>query len=184
MDIATLQELLRDQAKAFEKESIIHSIIISHAYLEGYLEQRLKIHLAGSQERELPAKSFYYKIELAYRIGLISARFRDDLHSIRRIRNNFVHFEWQKNERKISVDWDMVKKLTIDIRKTFAGFLRKFADIRIDYPEGILGDILMIMVAMECEIIIPTNKFPAKIQEAQEEILYEYDLDNGIEKPD
>lgn len=180
MDTKLLQEMLKDMAPAKTRD-IMQLIIMRCAYLEGILTKRLQIHLADD-ERKIPARTFFNKIELAYQIGLISSRFRDDLHQIRMIRNDYVHFDWKEGEGRppeLTVDMDAVEKNTIKLINSFAGFLRKFAEIRTEYPEGILGDLIFIALTMECELLLLSTNKPVQLKKAKVEHLYEYDINDS-----
>lgn len=85
--------------REFKKESDRASVILSVAMLDRALETCLKASLVpiGSSEDDLlegiyaPISTFSARIDLAHRIGLISAKFCRDLHIIRKIRNEFAH---------------------------------------------------------------------------------------------
>ena len=85
--------------KEFEKETDRASVILSCAMIEGTLETMIKSRLVPSPTAEdnlfdtpyAPISNFRAKIELAYRIGLISSNLCRDLNIIRRIRNDFAH---------------------------------------------------------------------------------------------
>ena len=96
MDECVLELLLEKYANDYKilNRSTIEAIIIRYAYLERILEKLLTMKLADS-DRELPANTFYTKIDIAYKAGLISSRFRDDLHLVRIIRNKHVHYKWE-----------------------------------------------------------------------------------------
>lgn len=88
--------LLQDE---FNKESDRACVILGAALLDSALETLLKTRLApitGSHDSLLdgstaPISSFSARIDLAYRIGLISPKFARDLHLIRKVRNDFAH---------------------------------------------------------------------------------------------
>jgi len=83
----------------FAKESDRAGVIIAVAMLDRVLETILKAYLVPTDSPEdsllegayAPIATFNARIDLAYRLGLISARFCRDLHLIRRIRNDFAH---------------------------------------------------------------------------------------------
>lgn len=85
--------------REFEKETDRACVILSAAMLEQALEANIKARLVatGSPEDNLfdvayaPISTFSAKIDLAYRLGLISTKFCRDLHTIRKIRNDFAH---------------------------------------------------------------------------------------------
>lgn len=88
--------LLRSE---FSKESDRASVILAVAMLDEALESLLRCHLvaiASSSDSLLdgayaPISTFSARIDLSFRLGLISSRFSRDLHIVRRIRNEFAH---------------------------------------------------------------------------------------------
>ena len=84
--------------REFGKESDRASVIISVAMLDRALETILKAYLVPTDSPEdsllegayAPIATFNARIDLAHRLGLITARFCRDLHIIRKIRNDFV----------------------------------------------------------------------------------------------
>lgn len=89
-------KLFSDQ---FPKETDRAAVILSTAMLEQSLETMLKsrlVPLPGSEDKLFdgpyaPLASFSAKIDIAYRMGLISVSLCRDLHLIRKIRNDFAH---------------------------------------------------------------------------------------------
>lgn len=133
--------------KEFEKESDRACVILSVAMLDQALEGLLKAHLVpiSSSEDELlegayaPISTFNARIDLAHRIGLISARFCRDLHIIRRIRNDFAH-----NITGCSFEDSTVRNRIIELTRS-SKLPKKFPDVRKTYPEGYRGDFQMIV---------------------------------------
>jgi hypothetical protein len=93
-------------AEAFEKYSTLlkresdrGAVIVGAAILDDLLQEVVVARLVSSPEREdelfdgynSPCSSFGSRIDLAYRIGSITARVRSDLHLIRRMRNDAAH---------------------------------------------------------------------------------------------
>ena len=82
-----------------EKESDRGAVLVGAAMLEEALKDVLEAHLVpnpGSSDPlfegpTAPLQSFSAKIDLGYRLGLISDRFCRDMHVIRRIRNTVAH---------------------------------------------------------------------------------------------
>ncbi|MHB1142755.1 MAG: MltR family transcriptional regulator [Sulfuricaulis sp.] len=85
--------------REFQGESDRACVILSATLLDTALEALLRARLvpnATSTDSLLdgsnaPLASFSARIDMAYRLGLISAQFARDLHIIRRIRNDFAH---------------------------------------------------------------------------------------------
>ncbi|HKC68800.1 MAG TPA: hypothetical protein VKG26_11265 [Bacteroidia bacterium] len=85
--------------KEFEKESDRASVILVTALIDEELTTLLKLYLIPTPTStdevfdgaNAPLSNFSSKINLAYRLGLITGKFARDLHLIRRIRNQFAH---------------------------------------------------------------------------------------------
>lgn len=83
----------------FSKESDRAAVILVASILDELLRNLLAARLApvSSSNDDLfdgpnaPLSSLSSRIEMSYRIGLISVKFSRDLHLIRRIRNTFAH---------------------------------------------------------------------------------------------
>lgn len=86
-------------SREFEKESDRASVIVALALLDSALETLLRTRLVPSphsgdtllEGAYAPISTFSARVDLAFRIGLISSRFARDLHLIRKIRNDFAH---------------------------------------------------------------------------------------------
>lgn len=82
-----------------QKESDRGSVLVQVSLLDDILTQLIKIRLIPSLDRDdelfevsyAPFSSFSAKIDLAYRIGIITQSKRRSLHILRKIRNNFAH---------------------------------------------------------------------------------------------
>ena len=83
----------------FRKETDRASVILASAMVERALGDLLRARLVPSPSAEDsvfdsaygPLSTFSARIDVAYRIGLISLNLYRDLHIIRRIRNGFAH---------------------------------------------------------------------------------------------
>ena len=80
------------------QESDRAAVIVGVAQLDAELERLLTKHFLPSPESrdplfepERPLGSFAAKIDLAYRLGLISTELTRALHLLRRLRNDFAH---------------------------------------------------------------------------------------------
>ncbi|MCI5057566.1 MAG: hypothetical protein MRY83_15740 [Flavobacteriales bacterium] len=91
-----------DKLKSLEKEfksesdralAILGASAIDHSL--GELLERTLIKVSKNQEKLLtsdgPLSSFSSRIEICYRLGIISIKLRNSLHLIRKIRNDFAH---------------------------------------------------------------------------------------------
>jgi len=85
--------------KEFEGESDRACVILAATLLDAALETLLKACLSPSisgtdslfDGSNAPLGTFSARIDLSYRLGLISPQLTRDLHLIRRIRNDFAH---------------------------------------------------------------------------------------------
>jgi hypothetical protein len=83
----------------FAKETDRAAVIVAASMLDELLRSILvaKLVPVSSSTDELfdganaPLGTFSARIEMAYRVGLISVKFSRDLHLVRRIRNDFAH---------------------------------------------------------------------------------------------
>lgn len=83
----------------FDKESDRAAVILAGSIVDELLKSLLSAHLVAvtSSKDDLfdgpnaPLSDFNARIEMAYRLGLISVKFTRDLHLIRKIRNEFAH---------------------------------------------------------------------------------------------
>jgi len=83
----------------FQKETDRASVILTAAMLDDVLSELLKARLVpcpGSadalfDDANAPLANFSSRIEMSFRLGLISHRFARDMHLVRKIRNSFAH---------------------------------------------------------------------------------------------
>lgn len=83
----------------FDKESDRAAVILAGSIIDELLKSLLSAHLVAvtSSKDDLfdgpnaPLSDFNARIEMAYRLGIISVKFTRDLHLIRKIRNEFAH---------------------------------------------------------------------------------------------
>ncbi|TDP01552.1 hypothetical protein [Flavobacterium sp. 245] len=102
----TTKEVVKDQnwqlvylLEQFKKESDRAAVILVASIIDETLQTLLKSYLVPvpSSEDSLfdnatsPLSTFSAKIDITYRIGLISGKFARDLHIVRKIRNSFAH---------------------------------------------------------------------------------------------
>lgn len=81
-----------------------------------------------------PISTFNSRIDLAYRIGLITARFSRDLHLIRRIRNDFAHDIDGCNFENTDV-----QNRVLELSRS-SKISEKFAEARDLFPKGARGE--------------------------------------------
>jgi hypothetical protein len=160
-------------AKEYATESDRVAVTLSGAIIETKLELVIKARLvpiATSTDDFIegayaPISSFSAKIDLACRLGLISAKLCRDLHIIRKIRNESAH--------KIPVNsfQDMkIQNWIIELMRS-SHAVKKFPDTRKRLPEGLKGDFLITVTWMlgNLERIIDGIK---SIKPAKEELVY------------
>ena len=83
----------------FDKESDRAAVILVGSIVDELLKSLLSAHLVAvtSSKDDLfdgpnaPLSDFNARIEMAYRLGIVSVKFTRDLHLIRKIRNEFAH---------------------------------------------------------------------------------------------
>jgi DNA-binding MltR family transcriptional regulator len=129
----------------FSKESDRASVILAVAMLDQALETLLKTYLVptdSSEDRLLdgayaPLSSFSARIDLCYRLSLISARFCRDLHIIRRIRNEFAH-----NVTGCNFGSSGVRNRIIELMRS-SRIDEQFPEFREQYADGAKGDFQM-----------------------------------------
>lgn len=137
----------------FNKESDRAAVILVASLLDESLTSLLRSFFVpdASSSDELfdgvnaPIGTFSSKINIAYRLGLISNIFCRDLHLIRKIRNQFAH-----NVFGCSFENGSVMSRIDDLRKSAVGAV--FEDRSNDIPEGHKGDFLSITSYMLFEL--------------------------------
>lgn len=130
-------------SREFDRESDRASVILAAALLDSALETLLKTRLVPSATANdtlldgayAPISSFSARIDLAYRIGLISAKLSRDLHLIRKIRNNFAH-----NVSGASFEDSAVRNRVQELRRSTVYFDSRPDIIENSFPEGPKGD--------------------------------------------
>jgi hypothetical protein len=116
--------------------------IVGAAQLEQALEALLRNHLVpcGTQDDPLfdgpyaPLANLSSKIDLAHRLGLISARWCRDLHLIRKIRNAFAH-----NVSGCTFDDSSVRSRVLELVRSQRA-VEYDPDLRPAFPTGPKGD--------------------------------------------
>lgn len=134
----------------FAKESDRACVIISAAMLDCALETILKAYLVPTTSSEdkllegayAPISTFNARIDLAHRLGLISAQFCRDLHIIRKIRNDFAH-----NITDCSFEDPSVRRRILELSRS-SGLIDKEPEVRKRYFRGCRGDFQMIVSCM------------------------------------
>lgn len=136
--------VMREQ---FRTESDRACVILCAALLDQALETILKSRLAPTSTAtdELlegayaPISSFNARIDLAHRLGLISTKLCRDLHSVRKIRNDFAH-----NISGCSFEDSSVHHRVTELSRSLR-LIERNPDVRTTFPKGIRGDFQMMM---------------------------------------
>lgn len=112
-------------SEEFNAESPRALVILSSAMLEQTLKGLLQTYLVASPTRDdslfdgpnAPLGSFSSRIDLSYRLGLISHKMCRDLHVIRKIRNDFAH-----DITGCTFENQAVKNRVFELKKSFPIF--------------------------------------------------------------
>ena len=131
----------------FEKETDRAAGIVGASILDSTLESILKSRLVKSQQAKndslfdgpnAPLASFGSRIDMAYRLGLISDEMSKVLHIVRRIRNSFAH-------DLVDCDFNNPQVVSLVHNLTAATFKgrKKYEAIRAGFPDGTRGDFQM-----------------------------------------
>lgn len=131
----------------FEKESDRAAVILTAAMLEQTLEVLLKASLVPCSSHEdplfdsayAPLSAFSAKIEISYRIGLISRLEARILHLVRKIRNEFAH-----NVTGCSFENASIHSRVVELVRG-AGVVAASPHLREGFAHGIKGDFQMTM---------------------------------------
>jgi DNA-binding MltR family transcriptional regulator len=109
--------LFREFEKESDRAAVILTASIADELLHGLVAARL-VPVSSSNDdlfdgANAPLGTFSARIEIAYRLGLISGKFARDLHLIRRIRNDFAH-----NIQGCSFDDAKVKSRVVELNNS------------------------------------------------------------------
>ena len=159
--------------REFGKESDRASVILSVAMLDKALETVIKTHLvptASSEDSLLegayaPLSTFNARIDLAYRLGLISIQFCRDLHTIRKIRNDFAH-----NIAGCSFEDSTVRSRITELVRS-SRMIEKYPEARSTFLRGARGDFQMTVSWMLWYLWSLTDEI-VSIKPAQHESAY------------
>jgi hypothetical protein len=124
------------------KESPRAAVILAAAMLEQALDALLRARLVAAPTQSdsffdgpyAPLASFSAKIDMAYRIGLISSSWSRDLHLVRRIRNDFAH-----NVTGCTFDDAPVRSRVLELTRS-QGVVDSAVEVRPTFATGPAGD--------------------------------------------
>jgi len=122
---------------SLRKESERGSAIVCATLLDESLRRMIKAKMAPSLKKDdelldganAPLESFSSKVDLAYRIGLISRDEKSSFHLIRKIRNKFAH-----SSEEINFESNIIKDLISELFKLNEGMLNIFANAAKSIP--------------------------------------------------
>ena len=160
-------------SREFKNESDRASVILAAAMIDNVLDTLLRARLAPVSTGQdtlfdghnSPIATFSARIDLAYRVGVISDKMARDLHIIRRIRNEFAH-----NIVGCSYDAPSVRSRIIELNRS-SGHIDRCPKTRKNFPDGPRGDLqfsiswMLWSLTSDLEIVVP-------IQSAEPEFGY------------
>ena len=136
-------------AKQFEDESMRGTVVLGHAWIDFVLGNILENYLTGNDNMNFLNRNMTIrtKIELAYRIGIVSNQLHDDLCDINKLRNELVHLKKKKDTLSI-IFWEQedIQQRARRIVEEFAPVINGFPKIRRYFAEDKLnGDFQMML---------------------------------------
>jgi DNA-binding MltR family transcriptional regulator len=171
-------DFLKEQ---FGQESDRAAVILSASILDESLGTLLKSYLVPNPSSQdslfdnatSPLSNFSSKIDMAYRIGLVSGKMARDIHIVRKIRNSFAHDVYGCSFSNGSVK-SRIKELENSASKEFIDdfeeIRRKRSDNLYDGERGLF----LILVGAMIWIISELIKEIKEIEESKIEWLYTY----------
>ena len=149
IDIENFNKFLTFVSVQFENESMRGAIVLSSAWIDFVLGDILRDYLTGNDNKDFLNKNMTIraKIELAYRIGVISTQLHDDLCNINKIRNELVHLKKKRDTLSISFwEKESIQKTGKRIVKKYIPIINAFSEIRKKFIENKLkGDFQMML---------------------------------------
>jgi DNA-binding MltR family transcriptional regulator len=164
----------------FEKESDRAAVILIASVLDENLTTILKSYLVAIsnsndslfESATSPLSNFSSKIDIAYRIGLISRKFARDLHIIRKIRNDFAHDIYGCSFENGSVI-SRIKELENSFHKSFETAFEAVTAARKDKVlDGVRGKFIFMSTLMVWKSTQLVDQIES-IRECEEEWMYD-----------
>ena len=180
-DLVTFEKAFKERFDqvtiGLKDESDRAKVIIVAAHLDQLLDEMLRLALVPCSSSNdplfdgpnAPLANFSNRIDLSYRLGLISEFAAKSLHLIRKIRNNFAHgitgcsFDDQSIKSRIE---ELYRLHRIDDKHT---------ELKDSFPDSIKGRFIM-SVIMLIGVIQETSHLVKPRQQKQPEWLYDWQL--------
>lgn len=144
VESGTKRDWWRRYMDMFEKESDRACVILTVSFMDELLTLCLRSRLVADHSAtdslfdgaNAPFSTFSSKIDLSFRLGILSNRLAKDLHLIRRIRNDFAH-----NIEGCDFADTRVHNRVCELRRSFATLLDSYKEPKKTlYPNGDRGD--------------------------------------------
>ena len=160
-------------SKEFSKESDRACVILAAAMLDQAIETILKSCLVPTDSKNdtllegayAPISTFSARIDLAYRIGLISKKFCRDLHLIRKMRNDFAH-----DVKDCTFERGSVRNRITELRRS-STHVEKMPNVRQSFPDTPRGNFQMVASWMLYQLCI-IAEYVETIEDSNEEFGY------------
>lgn len=145
-DIHRYDDLHATYTSLFKDESDRAAVILAAPVLDDVLQTLLQQVLAPApsgrddlfEGATAPLGSLNSKIDMAFRMGLVSARLARDLHVVRRIRNDFAH-----NMTDCTFVSDSARSRVTDLARSFRHFMPMYRDEE-EFGSGAAGDFCLV----------------------------------------
>lgn len=153
-------------------ESDRGAVILASSLFDIALKAKIKAFLVSIEnvnddifdDANSPLGTFSSKINMAYRLGIISKELKSDLNTIREIRNSFAH-----NIDECSFEDKEVIGYLNKLKAT-SNYIERFKGIRNDcYPPGNKGDFIMLATML---ISTLKNEEISQLEESTKEWIY------------
>lgn len=130
-------------------------VIIVYGWIEAQLTKLLIDYFVDSSKGE-PVEKYHSaeKIDIAHKLGIISDDCLRDLKAVKTIRNRYAHCKVTINNDTVMFhhNEDSVKALATNLVRQFKIFLDKYKEYRPSFPNGKIGEVAMITVAIFIEL--------------------------------
>lgn len=183
-EVQTTKDQWQRYMEMFSKESDRACVILTVSFLDELLTLCLRMKLVATPSAadslfeggNAPFSSFSSKIDVAYRLGIISNRLCRDLHLVRKIRNDFAH-----NIEGCHFSDQAVHNRIRELRNAFVELIDiyKTEEASKMYPPGDRGD-FQFCCSWMIDYLHGISRAPKLLQEAPLE--WAYDRPKMIER--